>query len=456
MISGFDYGTSNCALGVINPESNTVSLVNLEGDKAYMPSLLYALNRDLICEHVGLAIEAPHTRDEFVEARADQLSRAQIVRHEEGFSYDEASVFVGNEAFEEYIQWPGEGYFVKSPKSFLGASGLRPEALYLFEDIVTAMMQTIKNRAETTLGKSLTHTVIGRPVNFQGLQAEKSNEQAISILTKAAKRAGFQQVEFLYEPIAAGLHFEQSLSEDKTVLVVDIGGGTTDCALVRMGPSYRNSTNRDADFLGHSGERVGGNDLDILLAGKHLMPLFGMRSLLKNGLPVPTQSYWDAVSTNDVSAQASFNHLETKLLLDQLLRDCQEPALIKRFIKLREGQHQHQLVRGAEHCKIQLSKEDFGCVDISFIEAELKHSVSLTEYIDAIQRPLAKMLGLMEETVKQSGIRPDLIFITGGSGQSPVIRKAIEQRFGNIPILDGDHFGSVTSGLTVWAHNIYR
>ncbi|MFT6029982.1 MAG: putative chaperone protein, partial [Oleiphilaceae bacterium] len=33
---------------------------------------------------------------------------------------------------------------------------------------------------------------------------------------------------------------------------------------------------------------------------------------------------------------------------------------------------------------------------------------------------------------------------------------AIRQKFGDIEILDGDHFGSVTAGLAIWAQQIYK
>ena len=62
----------------------------------------------------------------------------------------------------------------------------------------------------------------------------------------------------------------------------------------------------------------------------------------------------------------------------------------------------------------------------------------------------------MQEAVNQAGVNPDLIFVTGGSAKSPVIREAVSQVMGDIPLLDGDHFGSVVSGLTEWAHRIYR
>ena len=454
MITGFDFGTSNCAMGIIDP-TECVQLLPLEQGKAFMPSTLYALDRELITEQVGLQIKNEEMKQIFIQERSAALGRARRVRQEEGFSTDEQSVFVGNEALEEYYAWPGEGYFVKSPKSFLGASGLRDASIHFFEDIVTAMMMAVKTRSEHHTQKAITHTVIGRPVNFQGLNADKSNQQAISILTNAAKRAGFKEVEFLFEPIGAALSFEQNLQTDKTVLVLDVGGGTTDCAMVKMGPSHRDKDDRQQDFIGHTGERVGGNDLDIQLAGHCLMPLFGMLSTLKNGLPMPTQPYWNAVRTNDVGAQAEFNDVETTRHLQQLLRDCQEPDLLQRFIHMRNEKQNHHVVRNAEQAKIDLSSVENSFVDLSYLEPDLGANVSREQYAQAIQRPLNKMMSLMKEAIDQAGTQPDLIFVTGGSGQSPILRHAIHQELGHIEIVDGDHFGSVASGLTVWANKLF-
>lgn len=128
-----------------------------------------------------------------------------------------------------------------------------------------AMMANIKQQAEADLQQDILQAVIGRPVNFQGIGGEKANQQAESILLKAAKRAGFKDIEFQFEPVAAGLEYESTLTKDSTVLVVDIGGGTTDCSLIEMGPSWRNRDDRRASLLAHSGCRVGGNDLDIHL-----------------------------------------------------------------------------------------------------------------------------------------------------------------------------------------------
>ena len=454
MISGFDYGTSNCAMGIM--KGNEAQLLPLaDNGKAFIPSALYAIERELICESVGLNISDKTAQDVFIALRANPLAQARRVRQQHEIAADEQSIYVGSAAFEQYFAMPEDGYFVKSPKSFLGASGLRPEFVHFFEDIVTAMMQDIKQRAEKISGETITHTVIGRPVNFQGLNAQQSNKQALDILSIAAKRAGFSHTEFLYEPLAAGMDFEKRLNENKTVLVVDIGGGTTDCSMVRMGPAHINKACRDADFLGHSGERIGGNDLDIQLAGTQLMPLFGMNSQLKNGLTIPNQVFWNAVQTNDVASQNTFYNLQSLKHIEQLLIDSKEPALLQRLLHLREEKQNHHLLRSAEQCKIELSDQHRAVVDLAYIEKQLSCDVQRSAFAQAIVRPIDRMLNLMSEAINQAGCQPELIYVTGGSAKSPILRQAIEQKLGNIEVVDGDHFGSVTAGLTVWAQRIY-
>ncbi|TDO99448.1 molecular chaperone [Marinomonas balearica] len=454
MYCGFDYGTSNCAMGVF--ENNEPQLIPLEGEKVFLPSALYAFSRDFITEGVAKSIQDEIARRSYIESRKAILTRAQRVRREEDYQADDQVVFYGREAFSEYYSYPDEGYFIKSPKSFLGGSGLRNEHIRFFEDIVTLMMLKVKRAVEIKTGKTLTQTVIGRPVNFQGIDAEASNKQALDILMVAAKRVGFQDVEFLFEPIAAGMDFERRLETDQTVLVVDIGGGTTDCAVVRMGPSYREKLDRTGDFLAHTGERVGGNDLDIQLAGKEFMPLFGMGAPLKTGLPMPTQLFWNAVTTNDVSAQTIFNSLETKKQIDELRLDTTTPALIDRFAHLREHKHNFHLVRNSEEAKINLSEMSETQIPLDYIEKALSLTVSRDQLGAAITPPLEKMMQLMSSAIEEAGEKPDVIYITGGSAKSPIIQQQIRERIGDIPVLDGDHFGSVASGLTVWAAKIYK
>jgi len=457
MFSGFDFGTSNCAVGVIKTDDpqQQVQLLPINQGQPLMPSALYARRRELICESAALLMQDSDMQQQYMRLRSLQLEAARRVRRQEDIRSGEETVFVGQAAFDQYLSSPGEGYFVKSVKSFLGGSGLPPAAVQFFEDIVTTMMLTVKQRSEQALGQGIEHTVIGRPVNFQGVYPEASNQRAIEILTASAKRAGFKSIEFLYEPLAAGMDFEQGLSRDKTVLIVDVGGGTTDCSMVRMGPSHRKAIERREDFLGHTGDRIGGNDFDISIAGKLLMPLLGMQSTFKDGLPIPTQVFWSAVKTNNVGEQTLFNSERTEDLLSQYLLKSAEPELLSRFIKLRDEKKNHQLVRSAEQTKIVLSEHSKCQTDLSYIEEALESITTRDAFSNAVKDQVSSMTRLIEEVIAQAQCQPDLIYITGGAAKSQIIRQVIEDKFEGVEVVDGDHFGSVAKGLTVWAGRLF-
>ncbi|MDR7090549.1 molecular chaperone [Cellvibrio fibrivorans] len=454
MFVGFDYGTSNCAMSFI--ENGTAQLIPLYGGDAFVPSTLYALERSFIAELIAAQLTDESDKRSYAQKRAALLSQARAGKIEHDLDQVDEGIFFGSEAIAHYISAPGEGYFIKSPKSFLGASGLRQQSVDFFEDVVAAMMLNIKNRAEQHLQADITQVVIGRPVNFQGINALESNQQAQTILAAAGKRVGFTDIEFLFEPLAAGFDFETRLTENKTVLVVDVGGGTTDCSMVLMGPQHIQQLDRAQDFLGHTGERIGGNDFDIQLAQKILMPHFGMLSPLKTGLPMPLMPFVNAMAINDIGAQTEFYDAKTGFLLERLTRETNELELLERFIKMREGRHNFAVVREAELGKIALSSQARHRFPLDFIEPTLAPECSAGDYAEASAQLLQKIAALISEATLQAGIKPHVVYITGGSAKSPLIRNLIRELFGDeIAIVDGDHFGSVAAGLGVWAKRVF-
>lgn len=452
MLVGFDYGSANCAVGVM--KEGEVELLKLTETSNYLTSTLYAMDRDLIAEAVLNSL-APTQQAQYRQLRASQLSRARQARHELDLDPSEQAVFVGEQAVSHYLDMPEEGFYVRSPKSFLGATGLRVDQIALFEDIVTLMMMHVKKLAEAQTQQALTHAVIGRPVNFQGLGGEESNRQAEAILTTAAQRAGFSQVSFLFEPLAAGMDFEASLVTDNTVLVVDVGGGTTDCSVVRMGPSHQGLTERSQDFLGHSGQRIGGNDLDIALAMQGLMPELGLGSKMVNGLDVPSKPYWNAVAVNDISAQRDFSTLSSRKMIEEVIKDAKRPELLNHLLQVQKNQLGYQIVRQAEAAKIALSDESHTQVPLDFIAPELAALVSRELFESAINTSVTKVESLMALALEKAQTTPDIIYVTGGTARSPAIYNKIATAYPGTEIVVGDHFGSVTSGLTRWAQKCF-
>lgn len=450
MFIGFDYGTANCSVAVMR--NNGAELLTLENNQPYLPSMLCAPTREAVSECLHRHWHVPTGSDE----NQQLLRRAISFNREEDIPVAADSVLFGLHALAHYIDDPEEVYFVRSPKSFLGANGLKPQQIALFEDLVCAMMFHIKRQAEDVLQEHIEQAVIGRPINFQGMGGEEANQQAQGILQRAAARAGFKQVEFQFEPVAAGLDFEATLHEEKTVLVVDIGGGTTDCSVLLMGPQWRDRADRQQSLLGHSGCRVGGNDLDIMLAFKQLMPLFGMGGETEKGIALPALPYWNAVATNDVPAQNDFYSATNGRLLRDLIRDAAEPEKVKRLLKVYQQRLSYRLVRVAEESKIALSHQACTHAQLAFVQPELVETISQDQFADAIAQPLMRIQEQVSAALATSQNLPQVIYLTGGSARSPLLRAALVQQLPGIPIVGGNDFGSVTAGLARWAQTLFR
>jgi len=317
------------------------------------------------------------------------------------------------------------------------------------------MMSNIKTLAEDKLQREISKTVIGRPVNFQGLKGEESNRQAINVLTNAAKRVGFKEVEFQFEPVAAGFAFEATLTQEKRVLVVDIGGGTTDCSMILMGPNLKQNISRTTDLLAHTGVRVGGNDFDIQLALKGIMPSLGMNGMLKSGKPVPDNSFRQAVAINNISAQTDFYSPSNRRFLNELILDSEDQESVARLLKVHDNKLSYQLVNSAEQAKISLSENNHHIVALEQLTAGLTVELSDNNMLNAVTRELKQIADLMHEAITLANCQPDVVFVTGGTAKSPVLAKFIQNELPNTELVIGDHFGSVTAGLTRWAERIF-
>jgi len=486
MYAGLDFGTSNCLIGIW--ENNNPRLLPLEDQNIRLPSALYSSQQNITTKQIDQ--NALHARTAAAKKQQDArlkaakienkpikaLSDAELENRERGMmrreieqrlknhkhaTSENTALFSDNEfAFGEaailnHIDDPQHGYYVKSPKSFLGAD-ISNQHIELFSEIITRMLAHIKDNAERSTQAEIENIVLGRPVNFHGTRGEVGNTQALNIIERAAIAAGFKDIEFQMEPMAAALDFERSLTRDKLVLVLDAGGGTTDCSMVKLGPSFIHLNDRTDSILGHSGDRIGGTDLDIKLAFKSFMPHFGKDVLLKNGLPMPATLFWDAVTVNDVNIQSQFLSPRTHREIASYLSQTKDNEKLERFLKLQQERLILSLNRSSELAKINLSEQEQVEIPLDYIEEELVAPVSRDDLRDAIKRELQVFVSLMKEVETQAGKKPDLIYVTGGTAKSPVIEDWIRSHYDDIEIVVGDAFGSVVSGLTTWAHRIYR
>ena len=223
-----------------------------------------------------------------------------------------------------------------------------------------------------------------------------------------------------------------------------------------MGPQWREKADRQQSLLGHSGCRVGGNDLDIALAFKCLMPLLGMGGNTEKGIALPILPWWNAVAINDVPAQTDFYSTANGRLLNDLLRSARDSEKVALLLKVWRQRLSYRLVRSAEESKIALSAQPSVTTRMPFISDELATEISQQGLEAALDQPLTRIMEQVQLALDNSNDKPDVIYLTGGSARSPLIKKTLAAHLPGIPVAGGDDFGSVTAGLARWAQVVFR
>ena len=472
---GIDFGTSNCLAHVATP--NDVFPVELESGSFSLPSVVFTARREVAMRQVedsefekrlrrarleerkrgGRALDETELqraiRDAMRREAADEANKSYWDQTFFSLLKDGQAILFGTPALRAYFSDPLSGVLVKSPKSFLG-SKISQNHLTHFENIVTAMLEHIRSVAETAYDCTITSAVLGRPVRYHGTQGKDGDSQALEVMSRAATRAGFKDVRYELEPLAAAYEYETSIREEQKLLVVDVGGGTTDCVMMRVSPDKVGHTDRDDDILGVSGDRVGGTDFDEALAWHAFMAAFGKDTMRKNGFPVPHSLLYDAISIRNLPAQLRF--AKSKREIAELIGQAVEPEKLMRFAALQEQQLQHRLVHSAEAAKIELSKTTDLNVPLDYIESTLAIPVNRRALGDASARLVDKVRELALEAVTAAGARPDVVFLTGGMAISPIVSDAVAEVVGkNVRLQSSDMLGTVGKGLGLCAQRVF-
>src|ERR1700716_3702708 len=193
-------------------------------------------------------------------------------------------VLIGRRAIEAYVEG-APGRLMRSLKSVLGTS-LIDETTQLgrqrtsFRDVIAYYLGAVKRRAEQATGRELRDVVHGRPVHFVD-NAEDADRKAEQTLREIAREIGFDDVTFQFEPIAAALDYERQIATEEVALIADIGGGTSDFSIVRLGPQRHGKVDRAADILANDGVRIGGTDFDPQLSLGVILPPLRFRRAMK-------------------------------------------------------------------------------------------------------------------------------------------------------------------------------
>ncbi|MNF22353.1 Chaperone protein DnaK [compost metagenome] len=410
---GIDFGTSNSTVGWLRPGSD--NLIALEDGKDTLPSVLF-------------------------------------------FNFEEQRPAFGRQALGEYLDGY-EGRLMRSLKSLLGSPLLGSATTVLgsampFKQILGLFLGELKARAEAEAGRPFEQVVLGRPVFFVD-DDPAADREAADTLVEVAKTLGFRDVSFQYEPIAAAFDYEAGIAGEELVLIVDIGGGTSDFSLVRLSPARRALAERQDDILATGGVHIGGTDFDKQLSLNGVMPLFGYGSRMKSDALMPTSHHMNLATWHTINAVYA---QKSKIALESMRYDIADPTGIDRMLRLIEQRAGHWLAIEVEDSKIALTGQDSRHIDFGRIEAGLCADLTRALFEDAIAAQLERINASIGQLLADAGVgaaQVDTLFFTGGSSGIPALRQSVASLLPNARQVEGNRFGGIGSGLAIEAHKRY-
>ncbi|WP_426172220.1 Hsp70 family protein [Pseudoduganella sp. R-34] len=402
---GIDFGTSNSTAGWVRPGQPI--MLELEDGKMTLPSVVF-------------------------------------------FNAEDEETSYGRAALAEYLAGC-EGRLMRSLKSLLGTSLIDGQTevggrALPFRLLLSQFIGEVKRRAESAAGRHFDHVVMGRPVHF--IDDDKVADQlAQDTLADIARSVGFREVAFQYEPIAAAFEYEAQVDREELVLIADIGGGTSDFTLVRLGPDRVARAERVDDILATGGVHIGGTDFDKYLSLSSVMPLLGYGSQFLSGAEVPSSYYFNLATWHTIN-QAYTRKMQAQLT--EMIRDAREPAKLERLQHLIVERAGHWLALKVEEAKIGLSTEDQVQLGLERFAPPVLLEVTRSGFDSAVEHLVSSVGATVTRLLADAGVQPgqvDTIFFTGGSSGVRLLRERIAALVPGARRVEGDLFGSIGAGL---------
>lgn len=378
-----------------------------------------------------------------------------LEKHKEGHKSIIAS-FSGPDGIARYLDAEEKGRLMQSLKSFLSSRSLQTTEVFgrrfSLESLIAKLLRDIRLKAELHWKGAIERLTVGRPVRFVGSESAEDDAYALDRLRNALGEAGFANVSFEYEPIAAAAFYESTLDHDEVILIGDFGGGTSDFSLLPVGPSFRKINGTERRVLGNEGLGLAGDAFDARLIRHLVSPRLGAGTMLSSSgkkLPVPNWVYFKLERWHHLSFLRS---KETLHMLESVARQAMEPDKIESLLYLVKHDLGFALHAAVQQVKAALSREEKARFQFNDGDVDIDLPVTRRQFEEWIEEELAAVEGSVDALMQKSGVEADgvdRVFLTGGSSFVPAVRRIFETRFGAEKIRTGQEFTSVAHGLSL-------
>lgn len=450
---GLDFGTTNSSAALFRDGMLTIVKSDAAESSGVLPSLIYVTRNH---QHIlGREAARRYLQDDTGRAAIWETKHAGIIDY--WVSLDMPSVLGGRVEpvlvrQDIYVQEDigAKGRLLQSVKTALRNPNYVGTAIfgqkYTIEQLITLLLDELRTAAETTTGETANAVLMGRPVTFT--HDAKSDAQAEAILRSAAQGAGFQQVYFMLEPIAAAYSYHISLKQRHTVLVFDFGGGTLDLTVIRIGNSEK------PDVLATHGLLLGGDDFDKRIMEKFLWKHFGYGKPFEGDRKISYEVYdylLDWARHPDLTRHEYYRDIKRAATVSKA---GPEFTALYSLINNKFG---YQLFERIEQTKILLSTQEEATLSFHTDGINIDQPISRQAFNRAIRDYCARIDRAVAQVVVKAGLTDgdiDVVLSTGGSSSVPAVLDILEQRFGAGRILQHDPFLSVSSGLAIAAASL--
>lgn len=361
--------------------------------------------------------------------------------------------YYGAEAILQYSEHDMEGRLFRSFKthlanpSYLGS--VIGNRILSIDHMVGTFLLELKKRAEKILGQTVNRVVLGRPARYS--MDAVNDELALQRMTKAAQFAGFSEIQFVPEPLAAAFDYRKKIKTEKTILIGDFGGGTSDFTVVRLRPNAFDKN----DVLAVEGCPLAGDSFDSVFMSERLNLNFGAKSSYR--LPMSSNSLsMPPGILQKLNHPAHTVHLKEKETYEFIkeVRKCaisdRDKTTIDQLFTLIDDQQIFSFFEHIEQTKIGLSKDCKVAFHFDYPGLEIKTDFLISDFV-AWSQPLSeKIFASLDRCLEKAGLGPaeiDLVCLTGGTAQVPLIKNEFVSRFGESKLQMASQFHSVLSGL---------
>ena len=374
------------------------------------------------------------------------------------YSFEDKNFYVGDDVAIE-LEDEVKGRYLQSLKSFLGSKEKIETTLgkdtYSVEDLISIILRRFKNKMEKEALQEIDNVVLGRPVRFNE-NDDKLDKKAEKKLELAANKIGFKNVVFQYEPIAAALAYESKITKEELILVADIGGGTTDYSIIKVGGN-KHKLDRKEDILSNHGIYVGGNNFDSEIIKNLISPYLGkgtMYNSMGKDMEVGTDLYFDLSEWH--LFQRMFDR-KVLLRIEKLINMSYEKNKIERLQELIKDNLYFDFSNSIINSKIELSSKSLTTINMNMFSDPFSIDLNQENFEASIYEHTTKIENALKETLLLANITTnqiDKVFLTGGSTLVPSVKNLYMKYFPKNKIVHTDVFTSVGYGLTLFSNKV--